>query len=1781
MRVTLEPIASTPVTLIPVEEGEEDVFAPPAVPEGVPTRGLSFLPSGEALTPEVRQERAAKIPGQIIKEPVREVGRAIKGIARGAAGTVEGMAGGAQWLTEGAIGKDLADKAKGWAEWLSPEATGKKSNFRDVVYGGAGSMATFFIPGLGVSKGVGALAKVSPKIAAWAGAGAGGTLEAMTEGGQVYRDVLGKTGDIREAEGAATETFWWNVPLIVLTNKIGIFGESGGPFKGAVVSSQVEGFQEAAQEYISSNAKGEKATFGDMLTSYGVGAITGGPAGAISRIAQQRAEIAPEAPTAPVESIAGEAPAAPPEPVTLEPVEEVSEPVTLEPVEAKPDIFDEISPEEAPTLDELAAEVEAAPAVEEPAKKAKRKVEYEGKTYEEPMPGFWRSEAEGLEIVKMQVGRSKALAEQPQAEAAKGPSPKEAVPAYKAELKKTFPEADQEDVSFVAERVAQKFDDIAASTKGQKSGTAAGTAKAWRRFAETGVDTGVKGGTGAFNFGVRDFENEMRDYLSYKTTYEGDMSPRFLYARAKEGEEGAFSALADKQPRVEIDDSKAIVKIKPQQREGMRARMLDEVVDHPELFERYPDTKNIRVEFTDDPGKAGSYSERAKTIQLSRDAEKETLLHEIQHAIQEKEGFAKGGTVATAIEKVSVWTIGEGKRLASHYAAKGMKSDPAFAQFYEADVVEEAKRLIRTKTDAELDASQKILESAEKKARLSGREAYTRLAGEVEARDVSARADLTKEERRRTKPYTSEEIPVEEMIVDMKGGRIAERAGERAPITPTREQFERVLEEEAPPRRPLTVDSVQSMSDIATKGWKNKPGIKTVQTEKDLPAHIKEFIASEDGDGGVEGVFDPRTQSVYLVADNIKTPERIVDVVFHETLGHYGLRGTLRKDINPVLDQVYTKYRAEAREIAGQYGINVKTKEGQREAAEEVLARVAQDGTIDPTLWEKVVAAVRKWAKKAGLKMELSDNDIRGMIADAAKFVKEGKAKRPLRPGQPALSRAPRPEGKAGEAKLPKYAKSINLDRIEGKHGAKKLILEVSKEYEGKIDAARRGKINHEMTRAMAEDLGMTEKQLLKRRKGKALNAEEGLAARDILNASAHNLKDLEKRVADSDSNENLAAFKIALDKHAAIQAEVSGIATEAGRALSAHRIKSAQDARMTKNYQRMIDVLGGRDMNEEILKYFAEVDKGSRFEVNKFVAEMSQATTSDMVFEAWVNFLLSGPPTQIVNITSNALTFLTKMPEETMAATIDMFRAGITRTPRQRFYGEMPHNIYGAWQGLKEGTRAALNTFATEIPSEGHSKLEYARQQAIPSKVFKRGQKKKTLTIGGKEFPIPFTGEVQLGGRQIRIPGRGLMAMDEFFKAINYSTDLHSQAYRQAAKEGVKGEARAERIAELINNPTEEMTEHAKGEMLYRVFQKDLGPSGKAIQQWRSQTPVARYVVPFLRTPINIAKYGLERTPLNYPRIIKNALQGNLKGGDLSDELARATIGSMIALLAFILGREEKITGGGPKDKTDRAALYRTGWQPYSIKVDGKYYSYGRLEPVGMVLGLSADASEIWNAMSREEEDQITTLITMSLMSVSKNLTSKTFLRGLSDALNAATDPTRYGHRWVKSLSGTVVPTGAAVLARAGDPYLREAQTILDGIKARIPGQSKKLPYRYDIWGKPIKRGTAGAAAIISPIYVSDIKDSKVDKEIVRLGVRIGKPSKKARGIDLTPDQYSELMEKGGAEALRRVERFVRKPIYPKIKDELKAKMIKKLYSSAIKAERNKLFLKIRRGEN
>ena len=221
---------------------------------------------------------------------------------------------------------------------------------------------------------------------------------------------------------------------------------------------------------------------------------------------------------------------------------------------------------------------------------------------------------------------------------------------------------------------------------------------------------------------------------------------------------------------------------------------LDDVIYAPELFTAYPQLAKIKFIVKKlEPGLMGQYD--GTTIVLDEMAPKSTLLHEIQHAIQDIEGFAKGGS-DTQFEEISADNIRDKLKelnnkmtdwMIEHIPteewiakdkellAKGLSSEEyrqarieAIAQYDESG---EYQKFV-DEVDELNDRIQEIEENAlEGQVEIDDRlyedafEAYRSLAGEVESRNVQTRMNFTPEERLNTLLSATEDVAPEDKII--------------------------------------------------------------------------------------------------------------------------------------------------------------------------------------------------------------------------------------------------------------------------------------------------------------------------------------------------------------------------------------------------------------------------------------------------------------------------------------------------------------------------------------------------------------------------------------------------------------------------------------------------------------------------------------------------------------------------------------------------------------------------------------------------------------------------------------------------------------------------------------------------------------------------------------------------------------------------------------------------------------------------------------------------------
>lgn len=724
---------------------------------------------------------------------------------------------------------------------------------------------------------------------------------------------------------------------------------------------------------------------------------------------------------------------------------------------------------------------------------------------------------------------------------------------------------------------------------------------------------------------------------------------------------------------------------------------------------------------------------------------------------------------------------------------------------------------------------------------------------------------------------------------------------------------------------------------------------------------------------------------------------------------------------------------------------------------------------------------------------------------------------------------------------------NIDVGKLDAPQDIRR-ALKTSHNMTAGFDAATRGRITQAETERLAGELGMTPEALLSRRKGQALNAEEALAARQILAKSANELVNAAKRIQrlDDPGDELLAEFRQKLVRHNAIQEQVAGATAEAGRTLA--QFKMAANARAVRG-----DVLGalvrsgggsgGLKEAADVLLDAVEMGPGK---FNALAAQVTKPKWRDKVSELYINMLLSNPPTHVVNMVSNSMTAMLQVPEFAAGAAIGAARRAVLgeRVKDRILASEVGARSLGLLQGTKEGVRLFAKALRTGEADDFVSKVEGDEFRAISG----------------------------LKGEVIRVPTRLLTAEDQLFKGIARRMELNAQAVRIAAREGLKGDVAAQRIAELVADPTDDMLDRALDYGRYLTFQRKLGDFGQGLSRITGSNLPAKVIVPFVRTPINLLKFATERSPA--APLLKEWRADFGAGGERRDlAVARALLGTGLAAVIYEAALDGRITGAVPPDPAKAKLLYADGWQPYSVKVGDRYISYSRLDPIATTIGVAADMATLPQGLSNRQQDDAATMLVASIMG---NLASKTWLSGVSSFVEGLSDPGRNAESWMQRTAGAfTVPAGVAGVARAIDPVSRKREDVGDAIKARVPGLSSDLLPRRDVFGEPVVGDSLGPD-FLSPFWQSKSRNDPVVAEMLRIGKSVSAPGKQytedGERLDYSPEAYDRYHEIAGRLTYNELLGLIGSRDYAALSDDGKRKAAQKVIAKARKTARGVL---------
>ena len=368
--------------------------------------------------------------------------------------------------------------------------------------------------------------------------------------------------------------------------------------------------------------------------------------------------------------------------------------------------------------------------------------------------------------------------------------------------------------------------------------------------------------------------------------------------------------------------------------------------------------------------------------------------------------------------------------------------------------------------------------------------------------------------------------------------------------------------------------------------------------------------------------------------------------------------------------------------------------------------------------------------------------------------------------------------------------------------------------------------------------------------------------------------------------------------------------------------------------------------------------------------------------------------------------------------------------------------------------------------------------------------------------------------------------------------------------------------------------------------------------------------VLPFVKTPLNVAKSGLEYNPTGLLKTI-TVDTVKLRKGDITvnkyiDNLSKGLTGTGIAVLGYALADAGILKASGGDDEKKESYDEALGKQSYSIQINGKTYSLDWLAPAGIPLFTGAEAYSIKNTNKNEKnsissddnkkENQLLESLENWANGMAKSISpmsEMSMISGLTSALSSYSDDklSAIGTNAVKSYVNQFVPTLLGQVAKTTDDYERSTTSTKTGLlkksvdqtklqmMSKIPGLRQKLPTKADIWGNEQKSEPIIPLRVvnnfINPATVKNINTSKVDEELNNLYSKIGEATILPSTIDkkytingqnyrMTDDEYAKYKKDYGQTSYKLLDGLINSKDYNNLDDEQKQKAIETVYSYA-----------------
>ena len=560
-----------------------------------------------------------------------------------------------------------------------------------------------------------------------------------------------------------------------------------------------------------------------------------------------------------------------------------------------------------------------------------------------------------------------------------------------------------------------------------------------------------------------------------------------------------------------------------------------------------------------------------------------------------------------------------------------------------------------------------------------------------------------------------------------------------------------------------------------------------------------------------------------------------------------------------------------------------------------------------------------------------------------------------------------------------------------------------------------------------------------------------------------------------------------------------------------------------------------------------------------------------------WRAGLLSGPRTHVGNAVSNTFQNALNAGADRIAAGLDWARTKITGGER-----EVVASAGGRGKGLKRGLSAAGEVMKTGTNLwEGTEKVT-------------SGQGANAWGYGGE---LEFKNKIAdtMVAKPTNYVFRAMSAGDLPFRYSAFENAIRTEAKRQGMNQGYKGQALQDYINSRVATPDPDLQAYGikKGnESVYDAdtfLSRTMSSLDKQINKidnkvGRNAAKTAKTLIaPFVKVPSKVLSTAVDYSPVGAVQAVVKKVGGskNYSVGQFETDLAKSGLGSTAFVgLGYALSSAGLLTGGYPEEQKERDRWKAEGIEPNSVKIGDKYVSLNYLGPAAILMGMGAGVQK------RQEKGQDPFTISVGAVGDTFNaFFEQSYVQGLNSAINAVKDSQRYGESYANSLARGLVPNILRQTAVATDDKQRQVDNPLEAITSGIPGLSKTLDAKVDVYGREIEnKQTLPLGQMWDALKISNSRETNdVIDEVSRLhsvdpsnkDLQVTPPQAQSSvsvngvNVKLTDNQKSQLQKDIGAAALEGMQQVINSSQYQSLSDEEKASALNKARENAQKQVR------------